>query len=437
MGHNGAHTLSIISVDGQPGTSLTFNLADSSQIASGPSARNADVRNLVITQLKTSNGTQDYFKYDPDPTSPNNRPTISFNIEDEGDPQSYDCFALMWPTGMTGQAFSLLTTGSTDDDNNPINWTVAFGQAANGKVSLQWNGSTDPLSDPDQLMQSTYGFEVFALKNDILTHAQVDLFSFKWPYCLHIGDANNPDHTVTANFDNNFQWDLICNYKLSDYAQSQGYDNFNEPNGLSMTIVDESLNEINSIQGEAIVNQLYNDIIIQTDDDIPWCWRVIFTSLDKCWGNYRRDHVNSRMLAINDTYGVTVYDKVDWFGLLNRIRIRFLKQNEMDVVDWALTDIQHGFEDYADSLDTNINVYYCPAQNCHIKIHYTNSDYFDDILIRSYKSAVDYQKKNDGNSVTMTFSWRYFNQFMNNVWQVQQHRQDYQNPNDYQRFSKL
>ena len=93
LGHNGAHTISLAEVNAQEDEEFLFQKKPQAQwedalCDAAPTKHR--VGNLVITNVSTSNGTSDYFKFDPDSDRQGLRaPKIKFTIDDEGDAHIY------------------------------------------------------------------------------------------------------------------------------------------------------------------------------------------------------------------------------------------------------------------------------------------------------------------------------------------------------------
>ncbi len=67
QGHNGKHDLTLSSVDGESNGKLTGAVPDGNFMDTPtPDDIKADIENLVITNVSTTNGNEDYVKYDPD-----------------------------------------------------------------------------------------------------------------------------------------------------------------------------------------------------------------------------------------------------------------------------------------------------------------------------------------------------------------------------------
>ncbi len=103
LGHNGAHSVAVVAVNGDPErTELEYqryeppNWGDA--YTAGPTPKSADVANVVVTGIKT-NVDEDYFAYDKESDDPSRQnPPIEFDIVDRGDPHQYRWVVYMRPT---------------------------------------------------------------------------------------------------------------------------------------------------------------------------------------------------------------------------------------------------------------------------------------------------------------------------------------------------
>ena len=310
MGHNGGHTVWLNTVDEQPAEEIPFQVGTETPVASGPSPLVPDVRNLVITNVTTNNGTVDYFKYDPEPGSKYHRPVISYTVEDDGDQQEYDFYFIVRPTGAHGW----------DKPNKDYpeaygwDWSLCNDPSKLGEVSFTWNGSSHPGAEEDTAEWGTYTFEVFAYKyypGEPRFENWIDWFYYKWPYCLSVGT-----HTAwvpePVNKCDKIYSDITMRYyyMLVDYCDSNpSLSHLTAPvTDFNIIVVDNQLHESNPDQfGGDEINTLYDGLyhdgliaklhkgnMFYFDD-----WRVIVTGNDNCWKIYRRDHDGSRMIAMN------------------------------------------------------------------------------------------------------------------------------------------
>ncbi len=139
LGHNGAHTMSIVEVDGEAGNSVYF-AGLGGQIVCHPEQTEYQVKNLTITDVSTNQveGKSDYIKFDP--ASSDNvlaKPTISFKIDDLDEGLHYSWNLKVWDTRNVWQ------------DGNTVLWFQ-------GKTSSP-GLVTVALNDPDAVSQTQNG----------------------------------------------------------------------------------------------------------------------------------------------------------------------------------------------------------------------------------------------------------------------------------------
>ena len=343
MGHNGEHTLKIVQVNGVDGDELSYqhyvvpNWQTAYQKAVPP--QKAVVKNLIVTNVKTSNGTEDYFKYDPDPESPYNRPTISFTIEDDGETHEYECYVLIQHTASVS-GWAILNYGTAGVDG----W-LKEDLTVPDTVTSTWDGSNSPANwaghNPDKALWGTYTFDVYAYEINSAGNV-VDWFYYKWPYCTSI---SNTEHHVWINEETStfsvpivdpesgaalvdpYSGEFIgyetveavigeqlrFDYILRDSALTDGYLNHRTPE-LEFIVFDRDLCEkpcMASVPNASIPNIVQNNegngfMAWRVDDTSLKGYRVLFTAKDNCWIEYRRDHQPSLMLAVNGNTGVSI-----------------------------------------------------------------------------------------------------------------------------------
>ena len=309
MGHNGRHTCSLLDSANQP-VAPAFRRADNSTYNNGPVTVDKYVTNLVVSNLAVTTGTQDYLKYDPDPTSPYHRPVVSFAIANANpDVASYTCWAMIQPTANSGTEFVsqirlLKQLTFTAYVYNP--------NAAPTQITMPaWDGSIvtgiDPVTNTytesvaDCADWGTYTYDVYVKACDNAGNT-VDCFDMKWPYSLSISNDPVSGHNVWIN--STAQCDqLLCFYKLDDLDAT--LPNFQQPSNITMQAIDGDLNTIGSpVAGPGSqVDQPYGDanngLLVYSAPYLHGLWRVVFTGQDNSWAIYRRDHSPTRMLAVN------------------------------------------------------------------------------------------------------------------------------------------
>jgi len=310
MGHNGAHTLKIIKVNGVDGDEVSFQhyvVPDwQAAYAKTVPAQKAVVKNLVITNVSTSNGTADYFKYDPAEDGAYHRPTINFTIEDDGDPHRYECYVWIQRTA-AASGWAILNHGTAGVDG----W-MKKDLTSPGSVSATWDGSHEPANwaghNPDEALWGTYTFDVYAIEYDELGNRK-DWFYLKWPYCLTVGDHNLWDNHIFDTEGRIISTELRCDYTLEDIVADPNneYTNFVLPSGVYLLLVDDQLNVRNPFEQDDDPNAIgYHDgdgdgiLLFDSNSLHPYVdWRVLIIGEDNCWVEYRRDHETTLMLAVN------------------------------------------------------------------------------------------------------------------------------------------
>ena len=167
LGQNGKHKISLVEVNGQPGNSVRFQ-----QKPPGEGWQDADfnaqttenkVGNLVLTQVSTSSGTEDYFKFDAASTDTSlSTPEINFTLKDEGDPHFY-----RWRVRVRN-------TNSEELDD-----TVVYeGISPPGAVNVKVNDATLAAEGSPQASitkQGTYNFEIRVFEYETEQAAQADI----------------------------------------------------------------------------------------------------------------------------------------------------------------------------------------------------------------------------------------------------------------------
>jgi hypothetical protein len=269
----------------------------------------ADVQNLVIKDLKSSNGTVDYFKYDPNGDDSLKRPEISFKIEDKGDPHKYGYMVFMRQTGR----------GSWDShDYYMTNWDPSLKKYvdsnAGDTVTATWNGALTHHGEPDKAERGTYTYDVTVYELD--GYNEVDKQYFK-TYCLQIPDECTVNglvrkgHKVWVDELDDGSIVLKCDYYLRDYTNSSAKQ-------MQLVVIDDLLTERSNVSGEVEINILHNGdgngIICYTDskgEENLFEWKVIFTGTDQCSAATHRNHDYQRMLAVNDG----TWEKQGWRSL--------------------------------------------------------------------------------------------------------------------------
>ena len=295
MGHNGNHALQVTAIDGTASKELYFEEYDA---ITGTWGNDYDmtvkdgtvyIRNLTLTNVHSSTGTEDYFRYSYLYDSPYNEPTINFTIDDIDNPElepTYLVYISAWPTAATPTLFA-------ESFVLPAN-SVVVDTIFNSPGAKSVN-----LADFDvNLEHGTYAYEIEIHK--YVDNNLIDWFALKWPYCLTIGEHSLYSKMVTADQEAmciDFEITDAC-YGNNNHAPYQG--------GVNITVdaIDYNLNNrgsktFNDVEvGDSFEGEVLANIQGYEEDGL---WRSIYTGEDKCWQEYRRDHKGSRMLATNYT----------------------------------------------------------------------------------------------------------------------------------------
>ena len=319
MGHNGKHSIAVAAIDGDANKqTIAFQAYDvfadgwSDPVEGGPSPSEVDVKNLVVNTISATHGNIDYFKYDPDPGSPYNRPVVRFTIEDKNQPGQeghyYRYWVMVQPTRASGKEFLDLgdvygyAYAYVSGDAPPLIKEVEW----KGKVNIWNEGHTNYwTSEEDEADWGTYTYDVIVNEFDA-NNKCVDTFAYKWPYCLTLGDHNLYYQDIESGAD------LKCNYQYRDYSLentgSAVIDNEVAPAGLEYHLLD--VFELVSSNNNAI-NTCFdnNDISLKQCEPNDCALRIVFLGEDNCWIAYNRTHSAIRMLAVNQVINsVTVND---------------------------------------------------------------------------------------------------------------------------------
>ena len=293
MGHNGNHALQVTAIDGTASKELYFEEYDA---ITGTWGNDYDmtvkdgtvyIRNLTLTNVHSSTGTEDYFRYSYLYDSPYNEPTINFTIDDIDNSElepTYMVYISAWPTAATPTLFAesfVLPAGSFVVD-------TVFNSPGAKSVNL---------ADFDvNLEHGTYAYEIEIHK--YVDNNLVDWFALKWPYCLTIGEHSLYPRMITDDQEAmciDFEITDAC-YGNNNHAPYQG--------GVNITVdaIDYNLNNrgsktFNNVEvGDSFEGEILANVQGYEEDGL---WRSIYTGEDKCWQEYRRDHKGSRMLATN------------------------------------------------------------------------------------------------------------------------------------------
>ncbi|MHB9129907.1 MAG: hypothetical protein ACYDBB_02305 [Armatimonadota bacterium] len=331
VGHNGEHSIKIIAVGGDTAkTTLDYQQYDA--LAQPPGwqsptqvsvdERKATVSNLLVTNLSPGNGTIDYIKYDPVPDSKYHRPTMIATFTDKNPNGQQHTYVSYW--------MLLVTASSVPREHLDMNDVysradaVLNSDATTNSVNFTWEGHVGEIdvNNPpantqyDEANWGTYTYDVDVIEYDE-NGAMVDWHSYKWPSCLSIGT-----HTVTAvdNADGSGST-LSYTYVAHDIANEDTtgyYPNAQNPSSLQVVVMDNVLEEQGTINLNAQIDGQTRGGVAATSSEsaqyFEW-WRTMYVGQDNCWIADRRDHVSSRMLAINIANAapdeLLIYVKVD------------------------------------------------------------------------------------------------------------------------------
>ncbi len=435
MGHNGRHQIQVVANGDATLNRLCFREGEWPAVAQHPEPLFTEVKNLVISNVTSSNGTVDYLKYDPEEGSTYHRPSVSFTVEDgDSDGFTYKAWVMIQPTKDSGAEFLALgdiygyTYAYLQED--PVALTTTQTLEWEGKINI-WDGSDRThysLSDADEADWGTYTYDVIVEK--YAGSRFVEQFAYKWPYCLTISNDEQEGHRVWKDTREGVDC-LRCFYKLYDwvwYHQNQ-YSNFEEPGDIELVPINGILSEMPSIKGETSIGNKFGEndglVVYQAPviSNLDGPWRIVFTGEDNCWKYYRRDHQSSRMLAVNQVaetlYGTGLYR----FGLnywgVNNVPTRFMNDQQFQQVADACKSIIENFR--GDGTEENagyvgeyfsqgIKVWRCPAYNCKVLID-ARSELDIRVSVQPYRSNImTAQNRALGNN-RIPFDYRAFLRF--------------------------
>jgi len=175
-------------------------------------------------------------------------------------------------------------------------------------VHFTWQGhvgeidATNPPPDVeyDVAEWGTYTYDVDVIEYDA-NDEMVDWHSYKWPSCLGIGE-----HKVFARDNEDISGSTLnYRYVLQDIANDDitgYYPNAMDPSELQVLTIDSNLNEVSTNDLEEYIDgQLRGGVAISSTELSSYFdnWRTVYIGQDNCWRADRRDHISSRMLAVN------------------------------------------------------------------------------------------------------------------------------------------
>lgn len=289
LGHNGEHTLSVAAVNGD-GTVKEVEFVGteegSAPYRSGPEQqRKVDVQNLVIAGVQGS-GNPDYIKFDPDSENESlKHPTITFAIENKGDPQSsphrYRWWLWLRQTSIEGPSSFVTYEGNMD----------APGQQA---VTINKSGA-NYTRDADLQGWGTYAFDIRVqdTKTGDLQSVRSDKINIPstMPGAVDENGNSRLGHELIWWHDEegNIKW------RASYYLQSD-----RDASEARVDLLDPFLSNKASLSGPATKNtpHLDLDLYTPTEQDEFGDYVGVFTAADDHKEHYR-DHQNRPMLSIN------------------------------------------------------------------------------------------------------------------------------------------
>lgn len=289
--HNGAHQVSLSSVDAT--TSNVLNTDGATALAVAPLA--ANVQNLVISEVST-NDNQDYFIFDPSRSETKfQQPEIKFTIKDEGERHQYRWWVYIEPTTQPG---------SPAPDGLIEHYALVQGTASNtGAVIANWDGLD---SEGSILERGTYTFDIYVeevIDSSNASSPSIDDVDFRSHYTglsehgLDFHDSADDDDDESNDED----------AAITARVKYQVFDSFSaSANDLTVRLIDHGLDvkatypSLPATQAPAEHGVLHEkvDIYTFTGEEEEGMWRALFTAKDRHADKYR-DHQNRRILALN------------------------------------------------------------------------------------------------------------------------------------------
>ena len=237
-GHNGAHRLSYLCSDINPTKpQLDFTSNYGGSYLDGAPPVGLTVKNMVITNVSTNNGTSDYFKFNPTAASdsPLKNPTVNFTISDDTDSAGH---VYRWRVRVRSTDIEDQSTSVVYEDiatqAGPV--VVPINQA---RLAADNPPTTTGISD-----WGTYNFDMSIREYRSLAEAQsdlaqststivfdrnrIDMMSLRStllsiPYTMPSPDANLRGHDgeFLFNPDGSKDVDLVLSYYLKDGSRTR------------------------------------------------------------------------------------------------------------------------------------------------------------------------------------------------------------------------
>ena len=292
LGHNGEHKISVAEVNSEAGSSVLFQKKDSD----GTEWQNAPfnvqetthiVGNLVIKNVSTSNGTEDYFKFDRESTENSlTQPKVTFEIEDKGEKNRYEWYLWVKPT--RGEYNSVAISGILDQ---PGVKTVTI-NASESEQNANGYSQEHPLTEWGPY---TFDLRVKEIKTDSLAGIGEPLVDFRSdklqiPFTYTQQDGGE----VLSGHDLN--WDEATGRWTASYY----IDSERDASAMSIDLVNVELETVASVSTGKQKKNRYEDVFLYQDqaDDPDGENRAIFMAIDSFADEYR-DHKNRHARAVN------------------------------------------------------------------------------------------------------------------------------------------
>ena len=332
LGHNGSHEVSLVAVDGEADAQVKFTSANGGEFgAEAPEKVEVEVSNLVIKSVSTSNGTQDYFKWDPGSGEPSlAAPVVDFAVEDQSGPGAY-----RWTIyfAKTSDVHSTPTTDWTANARRVWGVSSIARSFSINLASLGVNGHLrmQPEDDPNTQVnesdvpfdeRSPYTFDIRVVKFPSIQaipsdpsseSGEIGRVQFKQPYSLWIphqfqtlATPTTPSQTDSGHdiwFDDQPDGSSEIRAKYYLYPNPAVEEEHQGANSFKLTAMDPTFAERGSIDGPTNAGELHDDLLVGSilEDDVSGDWRVLFTAEDKAGAVQRRDHKNTRMIPVNQS----------------------------------------------------------------------------------------------------------------------------------------
>lgn len=284
--HNGAHTVSVVKVNGQPvesaaGQKIEFlpdeNVDCYSRVIAKVAQRKCNVQNLVIKDVST-NVNEDYFIFDPNSdNSAHRQPKFTFKIKDEGDTHKYRWWIYIEPTTQTEPVQS---------------WAFMSGTTQGAQtVTTTWNGkAVDGTTNQEELVPGTYTFDILVEEVNNVENLIEPLLDEIW---LKSDYLQIFEHYLQIN--DNIEEDRMAEVGVKLSAQKG-----RAASSASVDLLDFDFNLVKSAGLPTAVGVEHGPINIHqlSESEDGSGWRAVFAAVDANAARYR-DHENKRAWAVN------------------------------------------------------------------------------------------------------------------------------------------